>query len=142
MLRSLRIHSLASKSAVDCDGRNVVTNQIVALKCSDPTCRRVPVAVSQALIDPLVAVVYQLYAVGSRYVPPADDQLQQIYGAADSSGTGCKPNFKVTVPLTYPRPLNSWLNTEKLRQSFCIHLAEWRGGVIPMLKEVLENDGY
>lgn len=75
MLRSLRIHSLASKSAVGCDGRNVVTNQIIALKCSDPICRRVPVAVSQALIDPLVAVVYQLYAVGYRYVPPTDDQL-------------------------------------------------------------------
>jgi dTDP-4-dehydrorhamnose reductase len=36
------------------------------------------------------------------------------------------------------RPLNSRLNTEKLRTAFGLHLPEWREGVIRMLKEHLK----
>lgn len=69
VLRSLRIYSLVTEPAAGCDSRNVVTGQIVALKRSDPICWPIPVAIRRALIGPLVAAVYQLYAVGSRYEP-------------------------------------------------------------------------
>jgi dTDP-4-dehydrorhamnose reductase len=42
-------------------------------------------------------------------------------------------------PTPARRPLNSRLNTEKLRKTFSIHLPDWRSGVTRMLKEVLEK---
>jgi len=42
-------------------------------------------------------------------------------------------------PAPAKRPLNSRLDTAKLRHSFALHLPDWQGGVTRMLKEVLNK---
>jgi dTDP-4-dehydrorhamnose reductase len=42
-------------------------------------------------------------------------------------------------PTPARRPLNSRLNTQKLRDNFSVHLPDWRSGVTRMLMEVLNK---
>jgi dTDP-4-dehydrorhamnose reductase len=43
-------------------------------------------------------------------------------------------------PTPAPRPLNSRLQTEKLRQAFDLHLPSWEQGVVRMVEEVLSDE--
>jgi dTDP-4-dehydrorhamnose reductase len=43
-------------------------------------------------------------------------------------------------PTPAPRPLNSRLQTEKLRQAFDLHLPCWEQGVVRMVEEVLSTE--
>ncbi|WP_322103434.1 dTDP-4-dehydrorhamnose reductase [Paraburkholderia sp. J41] len=42
-------------------------------------------------------------------------------------------------PLPAPRPANSRLNTQKLREAFGLHLPEWQGGVRHLIESILSR---
>lgn len=50
-----------------------------------------------------------------------------------------KPIPTVEYPTPASRPLNSRLNTAKLRNAFSLHLPDWQSGVTRMLMEVLDK---
>jgi dTDP-4-dehydrorhamnose reductase len=52
-----------------------------------------------------------------------------------SDAIGAIPSSAYPTPA--PRPLNSRLNTEKIRQAFDLHLPRWETGVVRMLREVV-----
>jgi dTDP-4-dehydrorhamnose reductase len=127
--------------AADREELNVIADQIGAPTGADLIADVCAVAVRQALVDPSVAGVYHLAAGGftswHEYA-----QLVIDYGKSMALPMQVKvvnPISTSQFPTPARRPLNSRLNTEKLRQTFSIHLPEWRGGVTRMLKEVLEK---
>lgn len=53
--------------------------------------------------------------------------------------TAVNPIETTAYPTPARRPLNSRLNTQKLRDKFCLHLPDWQSGVTRMLREVLNK---
>ena len=53
--------------------------------------------------------------------------------------TAVNPIETTAYPTPACRPLNSRLNTQKLREKFCLHLPDWQSGVNRMLREVLNK---
>ena len=70
------------------------------------------------------------------------DFAQLIFAQARSNGVELKVKQVGAIPTTgYPtpakRPLNSRLNTQKLQQTFYIHLPEWQQGVEHVIAEII-----
>lgn len=127
--------------AVDRNELNVIADQIGAPTGADLIADVSAVALRRALVSPEVSGIYHLAADGftswHEYASLVID-----YGKA----TGIPMQVQTVNPIStsqFPtparRPLNSRLNTEKLRKTFSIHLPDWRSGVTRMLKEVLEK---
>lgn len=53
--------------------------------------------------------------------------------------TSITPIDTTAYPTPARRPLNSRLNTQKLRDNFSLHLPDWQSGVTRMLREVLNK---
>jgi dTDP-4-dehydrorhamnose reductase len=120
---------------------NVIADQIGAPTGAELIADTTVVALRQALGSPEVAGIYHLAAAGSA------SWYEFATLVIDSDRASGKPVMvqKINPIATsqYPtparRPLNSRLNTERLRKTFSIHLPDWRSGVTRMLKEVLEK---
>ena len=76
------------------------------------------------------------------------EYAQLVIRVAEESGIRLKAKPETVLPVStseYPtpakRPLNSRLNTKKLRNTFGINLPPWQDGVIRMLDETLGVDG-
>jgi dTDP-4-dehydrorhamnose reductase len=120
---------------------NVIADQIGAPTGADLIADITAVAIRKALVDPSVAGIYHLAADGftswHEYASLVVD-----YGRDNGLPIEAKvvnPISTAQFPTPARRPLNSRLNTEKLRETFSIHLPDWRSGVTRMLKEVLEK---
>jgi dTDP-4-dehydrorhamnose reductase len=50
-----------------------------------------------------------------------------------------EPVETTAYPTPAHRPLNSRLNTQKLRATFSLHLPDWQSGVTRMLREILNK---
>ncbi|MGL6242072.1 dTDP-4-dehydrorhamnose reductase [Pseudomonas sp.] len=55
------------------------------------------------------------------------------------AATTINPIETTAYPTPARRPLNSRLNTQKLRDNFSLHLPDWQSGVTRMLREVLNK---
>ncbi|EXF95552.1 dTDP-4-dehydrorhamnose reductase [Pseudomonas fluorescens HK44] len=120
---------------------NVIADQIGAPTGADLIADVTTVALRHALQNPSVAGVYHLAAAGfTSWYEYAS--LVIDYGRNNGQAVvaqSVKPISSAEYPTPARRPLNSRLNTEKLRETFSIHLPEWQSGVTRMLKEVLEK---
>lgn len=127
--------------AADRNELNVIADQIGAPTGADLIADVTAVAIRQALVDPQVAGVYHLAAAG---FTSWHEYASLVIEQGKASGLPLQAQAVNPIPTTqFPtparRPLNSRLNTEKLRKTFSIHLPDWRSGVTRMLKEVLDK---
>jgi dTDP-4-dehydrorhamnose reductase len=120
---------------------NVISDQFGAPTGADLIADITALAVRQVLERPELSGLYHLAAGGE----------VSWYGYAShvidfAQANGEQLAVKVINPIettAYPtparRPLNSRLNTKKLRDNFSIHLPDWQIGVTRMLREVLNK---
>ncbi|MGC2165539.1 MAG: dTDP-4-dehydrorhamnose reductase [Gallionella sp.] len=66
------------------------------------------------------------------YARQSGEQIRVAPGSINSVATSA-------YPTPAKRPLNSRLNTDKLKHTFDLHLPPWQAGVMRMLGEVMEN---
>jgi len=127
--------------AADRNELNVIADQIGAPTGADLIADVTAVAIRQAHVNPEVAGIYHLAAGGCT-------SWHEYASVVIEQGRACGVPMQVQtvnpIPTTqFPtparRPLNSRLNTEKLRETFSIHLPDWRSGVTRTLKEMLEK---
>jgi dTDP-4-dehydrorhamnose reductase len=127
--------------AADRSELNVIADQVGAPTGADLIADVSVLTLRKALSDPSVAGIYHLAADG---FTSWHEYAQLVIDYGKSRGISMRvqsvnPISTSQFPTPARRPLNSRLNTEKLRKTFSIHLPDWRSGVTRMLKEVLEK---
>ena len=120
---------------------NVIADQIGAPTGADLLADVSVCAIRQAQARPELGGVYHLAAAGET---SWHGYAQFVIDLAREHGEVLaveKVNPIDTKAYTTParRPLNSRLNTQKLRTNFSLHLPDWQSGVTRMLMEVLRK---
>jgi dTDP-4-dehydrorhamnose reductase len=120
---------------------NVIDDQVGAPTGADLIADVTALAIRQILINPELAGLYHLAAGGavSWY-----DYAAHVIDFAKANGeilaiSALKPIPTTAYPTPAARPLNSRLDTFKLRDNFSLHLPDWQSGVTRMLREVLNK---
>jgi len=129
------------KLATERDALNVIADQIGAPTGADLLADVTAHAVRSAMAQPALAGTYHCAAAGetswhgyARFVIEwARAAGQPIRVAADA----VKPIPTSAYPTPARRPLNSRLDTTRLRTSLGLHLPPWQGGVERLLTEIL-----
>ncbi|WP_159811540.1 dTDP-4-dehydrorhamnose reductase [Pseudomonas sp. 18058] len=120
---------------------NVIDDQIGAPTGADLIADVTVLTIRQVCSNPELAGLYHLAAGGavSWY-----DYAVHVIDFAKANGGSLAVKALQPIPTTaYPtpaaRPLNSRLDTFKLRNNFSLHLPDWQSGVTRMLREVLDK---
>lgn len=127
--------------AKDRDTLNVVSDQIGAPTGADLIADVTALAIRQVLRQPELSGVYHLAASGE---VSWHEYASHVIAFALANGeqlavTAVNPIETIAYPTPAQRPLNSRLNTQKLRDKFSLHLPDWQSGVNRMLREVLNK---
>lgn len=120
---------------------SVIADQIGAPTGADLIADVTALAILQVTKRPELAGLYHLAAAGevswhgyaSHVIDFAKAQGEEL------AVTTVSPIETTAYPTPARRPLNSRLNTQKLRDNFSLHLPDWRSGVTRMLREVLNK---
>jgi dTDP-4-dehydrorhamnose reductase len=120
---------------------NVIADQIGAPTGADLIADVTALTLHRIIDQPELSGLYHLAASGevSWY-----DYACEVIGFARAVGeevavSTVNPIDTTAYPAPALRPLNSRLNTQKLRDTFSLHLPDWQSGVIRMLREVLNK---
>lgn len=120
---------------------NVIADQVGAPTGADLLADVAVAAFQQAWRKPELAGIYHLAPAGettwyayARYVI----ELARRFGV-DLGVEAVNPITTAEYPTPANRPLNSRLDTAKLRNSFTLHLPDWQSGVTRMLMEALNK---
>ena len=120
---------------------NVIADQIGAPTGADLIADVTALALYRIIDQPELSGLYHLAAGGevSWY-----DYARDVIGFAKDVGeelavSTVNPIDTTAYSTPARRPLNSRLNTQKLRDTFSLHLPDWQSGVIRMLREVLNK---
>lgn len=127
--------------AKDREALSVIADQIGAPTGADLIADVTVLAIQQVLRRPELAGLYHLAAAGevswhgyaSHVIDFAKSQGEEL------AVTTVNPIETTAYPTPAHRPLNSRLNTQKLRDNFSLHLPDWQSGVTRMLREVLNK---
>ncbi|KAA0987715.1 dTDP-4-dehydrorhamnose reductase [Pseudomonas sp. ANT_J12] len=127
--------------AKDRETLSVIADQIGAPTGADLIADVTALAIQQVMQRPELAGLYHLAATGevswhgyARHVI----EFAQVNGEL-LAVTAVNPIETTAYPTLARRPLNSRLNTQKLRDNFSLHLPDWQSGVTRMLREVLNK---
>ncbi|RRV08483.1 dTDP-4-dehydrorhamnose reductase [Pseudomonas sp. v388] len=127
--------------AKDRTSLNVIADQIGAPTGADLLADIATAALQQTLVRPELCGIYHLAPAGEvswhAYAEFAIN-FARIQGEPLAVET-INPIPTTEYPTPAQRPLNSRLNTEKLRRNFSLHLPDWQSGVTRMLMEVLNK---
>ena len=127
--------------ASDRETLSVIADQVGAPTGADLIADVTALALQQVLMRPELAGLYHLAAGGEvswhGYASHVID-FAQTHGE-QLAVTSINPIETTAYPTPACRPLNSRLNTQRLRDNFSLHLPDWRGGVTRMLMEVLNK---
>lgn len=120
---------------------NVIDDQVGAPTGADLIADVTALAIRQVLVNPELAGLYHLAARGE---VSWRGYAAHVIEFARANGENLPVKEIKPIPTTaYPtpakRPLNSRLNTFKLRNNFSLHLPDWQSGVTRMLREVLNK---
>lgn len=120
---------------------NVIADQVGVPTGADLLADVAVAALQQALHDPQLSGIYHLVPSGET---TWHAYASYVIGFARRQGEALAVETIGPIPTTdYPtpaaRPLNSRLDTAKLRDSFSLHLPDWQSGVTRMLMEVLNK---
>lgn len=123
------------------DTLNVVADQIGAPTGADLIADVTALAIRQALQQPELSGVYHLAASGevSWHEYAAHVVAFALANGDQLAVQAVNPIQTIAYPTPAQRPLNSRLNTQKLRDKFSLHLPDWQSGVNRMLREVLNK---
>ena len=120
---------------------SVIADQFGAPTGADLIADVTALAIQQVIRRPELCGLYHLAASGevSWY-----GYASHVIGFAKANGEEfavktINPIETTAYPTPARRPLNSRLNTQKLRDNFSLHLPEWQSGVTRMLREVLNK---
>lgn len=127
--------------AKDRESLNVIADQIGAPTGADLIADVTALALGQAVQRPELAGLYHLAADGEI---SWHGYASHVIAFAKANGeelavTSINPIDTTAYPTPARRPLNSRLNTQKLRANFSLHLPDWQSGVTRMLMEVLNK---
>ncbi|SFA70024.1 dTDP-4-dehydrorhamnose reductase [Pseudomonas sp. NFIX10] len=131
MLRLAKDHEILS----------VIADQIGAPTGADLIADVTAQAIQQVLQRPELSGLYHLAADGE---VSWHGYASHVIGFAQDNGEQLavrtiNPIETRSYPTPARRPLNSRLNTQKLRDNFSLHLPDWQSGVTRMLREVLNK---
>ncbi|SDP35079.1 dTDP-4-dehydrorhamnose reductase [Pseudomonas arsenicoxydans] len=120
---------------------SVIADQIGAPTGSDLIADVTAFALQQALRRPELSGLYHLAASGEVSWYGYASHVIDVARAHDErlAVKLINPIETSAYPAAARRPLNSRLNTQKLRDNFSLHLPDWRSGVTRMLREVLNK---
>lgn len=127
--------------AKDRETLSVIADQIGAPTGADLIADVTALAIQQVQQRPELSGLYHLAAAGevswhgyaSHVIDFAKNNGEQL------AVTAVNPIETSAYPTPARRPLNSRLNTQKLRDNFYLHLPDWQRGVTRMLREVLNK---
>lgn len=127
--------------AKDREVLNVIADQVGAPTGADLIADVTALAIQHALKCPEVSGLYHLAAAGE---VSWHGYASHVIDFAKANGEELavitvNPIDTAAYPTAAARPLNSRLNTQKLRDTFSLHLPDWRSGVTRMLREVLNK---
>lgn len=120
---------------------NVIADQIGAPTGADLIADITALALSKVQERPELSGLYHLVASGE---VSWHGYASHVIEFAKAQGeplavTSINPIETSAYPTAARRPLNSRLNTQKLRENFSLHLPDWQSGVTRMLREVLNK---
>ena len=120
---------------------NVIADQIGAPTGADLIADVTALAIQQAVKHPELSGIYHLAASGEvSWHGYAIHVIEYAKANAEQLAvTSINPIETTAYPTPARRPLNSRLNTQKLRENFSLHLPDWQSGVTRMLMEVLKK---
>lgn len=127
--------------AKDRETLSVIADQIGAPTGADLIADVTALVIQQVMQRPELAGVYHLAAGGE---VSWHGYASHVIGFAQANGESLavkaiSPIETTAYPTPARRPLNSRLNTQKLRANFSLHLPDWQSGVTRMLREVLNK---
>jgi len=127
--------------ASDRETLSVVADQIGAPTGADLIADVTAQALRQALQHPELAGLYHLAAAGE---VSWHGYASEVIAFAKANGESLavkaiEPVETTAYPTPAHRPLNSRLDTQKLRATFSLHLPDWQSGVTRMLREILNK---
>ncbi|MER2104055.1 MAG: dTDP-4-dehydrorhamnose reductase [Pseudomonas atacamensis] len=127
--------------AKDRETLSVIADQIGAPTGADLIADVSALAIQQVISRPELAGLYHLAAAGE---VSWHGYAGHVIDFAKAQGeelavTVVNPIETTAYPTPARRPLNSRLNTQKLRDNFSLHLPDWQSGVTRMLREVLNK---
>lgn len=127
--------------AKDRETLSVIADQIGAPTGADLIADVTALAITQIQQRPELTGVYHLAAAGE---VSWHGYASHVIDFAKANGeelavTAINPIDTTSYPTPARRPLNSRLNTRKLRDTFSLHLPDWQSGVTRMLREVLNK---
>ncbi|GLH38148.1 dTDP-4-dehydrorhamnose reductase [Pseudomonas moraviensis] len=127
--------------ARDRETLGVVADQIGAPTGADLIADVTAQALRQALQQPELAGLYHLAAAGE---VSWHGYASEVIAFAKANGEllavkAIEPVETTAYPTPAHRPLNSRLDTQKLRATFSLHLPDWQSGVTRMLREILNK---
>ncbi|RBC03491.1 dTDP-4-dehydrorhamnose reductase [Pseudomonas sp. MWU13-2625] len=127
--------------ATDRESLNVIADQIGAPTGADLIADVTALAIRQAFRHPELSGLYHLAASGE---VSWHGYASHVIAFAKANGEqlavqAVNPIDTTAYPTPARRPLNSRLNTQKLRDNFSLHLPDWQSGVTRMLREVLNK---
>jgi dTDP-4-dehydrorhamnose reductase len=127
--------------AKDRETLNVISDQFGAPTGADLIADITAHAIRQVDFQPELAGLYHLAAGGEvswhGYASHVLDFARE--NGEELAVTTVNPIETAAYPTPARRPLNSRLNTLKLRDNFSLHLPDWQCGVTRMLREVLNK---
>jgi dTDP-4-dehydrorhamnose reductase len=127
--------------AKDRQSLNVIVDQIGVPTGAELLADTAVAALQQTLVKPELCGIYHLapsgetswHAYATYVIEFARDKGESLAVETIS------PIPTAEYPTPASRPLNSRLNTQKLRDSFSLHLPDWQSGVTRMLMEALNK---
>lgn len=127
--------------AKDRETLSVIADQIGAPTGADLIADVTALTIRQVLQRPELSGLYHLAAAGE---VSWHGYASYVIEFAQTNGERLAVTTISAIDTTaYPtparRPLNSRLNTQKLRDNFSLHLPDWQSGVTRMLREVLNK---
>ncbi|MDX9679859.1 dTDP-4-dehydrorhamnose reductase [Pseudomonas zeae] len=127
--------------AKDRDTLRVIADQVGAPTGADLIADVTALAIRQTLQHPELFGLYHLAAGGE---VSWHGYASHVIAFAQANGEpltvrAIDPIDTSAYPTPACRPLNSRLNTQKLRDNFSLHLPDWQSGVTRMLREVLNK---
>jgi dTDP-4-dehydrorhamnose reductase len=127
--------------AKDRETLSVIADQIGAPTGADLIADVTALAIQQVTKRPELAGLYHLAAAGEVSWHGYASHVIEFakYLGEELAVTTVNPIETTAYPTPAHRPLNSRLNTQKLRNNFSLHLPDWQSGVTRMLREVLNK---
>lgn len=127
--------------ARDQQALHIIADQIGAPTGADLIADVTALAIQQVLLRPELAGLYHLAAGGEiSWLGYASHVIDFARANGEQLAvTVINPIATSAYPAPARRPLNSRLNTQKLRDNFSLRLPDWQGGVTRMLREVLSK---